>query len=105
MMKKAIAEVENQVIPFAFDEYTQFIALLFSCADTTGYGKAPTLEYAIQEFVNNEVVKKPYTHLLAIEMPCGNVLSCKSADDIPRQDTPCPCGNPHHWLVKIKGCL
>ena len=39
-------------------------------------------------------------HFCTITMPCGNVVSYKTFEDIPRQDTPCPCGDPKHWLVR-----
>ena len=35
-----------------------------------------------------------------IEMPCGHVIHWESWRDIPREDTPCPCGDPSHWIVK-----
>lgn len=33
-------------------------------------------------------------------MPCGYLYVLASMEDIPLVDTPCPCGNPEHWLVK-----
>ena len=38
---------------------------------------------------------------LIISMPCGNEVRYKTLDDIPTVDTPCLCGNPNHWFVKI----
>ncbi len=35
-----------------------------------------------------------------ITMPCGQVVICIAKADIPKQDVPCPCGDPNHWLVK-----
>ena len=40
----------------------------------------------------------PYT----IKMPCGIVAEYKTWDDIPQKDTPCPCGNPKHWLIRFE---
>lgn len=40
--------------------------------------------------------------LLSLGMPCGNKVSYKTVDDIPRVDTPCPCGDPNHWLVQYR---
>lgn len=38
---------------------------------------------------------------LAIIVPgCGEVLRLNHIDDLPPEDTPCPCGDPEHWLVK-----
>ena len=37
-----------------------------------------------------------------ISMPCGYNVTY-SLNTFPRVDTPCPCGNPDHWLVKIGG--
>lgn len=102
-----ITEFQDDTIRFRFDEFTVFFALSFRCFDATGQGKTPTLESAIQAIAdeavrNGQSADSPYP--IWIELPCGNSLFCKTADDIPRQDTPCPCGNPNHWLVKIEGC-
>ena len=37
---------------------------------------------------------------IEIEMPCGYVIHWDGWQDIPREDTPCPCGDPSHWIVK-----
>lgn len=33
-----------------------------------------------------------------IKMPCGNIISFSDIDM--RQDVPCPCGNPQHWVFR-----
>lgn len=38
---------------------------------------------------------------LVISMPCGESVAYKTLDDMPEVDTPCACGNPDHWFVKI----
>ena len=38
---------------------------------------------------------------LAIQMPCGEGVFSQKLDDIPEVDTPCTCGNPNHYFVKI----
>lgn len=38
---------------------------------------------------------------LAIQMPCGKGVFYQTLDDIPTTDTPCTCGNPNHYFVKI----
>ena len=35
-----------------------------------------------------------------VSMPCGELMEVYTWDSIPLVDTPCPCGNPRHWLVK-----
>ena len=35
-----------------------------------------------------------------ITMPCGKSQEFRTAEDIPFDDLPCPCGNPEHWLIK-----
>jgi len=30
---------------------------------------------------------------------CGTKVYYKTLDDVPLDDTPCPCGDPNHWLV------
>jgi len=39
--------------------------------------------------------------LLHIVAPCGRSVDYNTLDDIPVVDTPCPCGNPDHWFIKI----
>ena len=43
------------------------------------------------------------TPLLRINTFCGETVVYQTADDVPLADTPCPCGNPDHWLIQIKG--
>jgi hypothetical protein len=33
-------------------------------------------------------------------MPCGWSYRLKAIEDLPKEDLPCPCGNPEHWFVK-----
>ncbi len=33
-----------------------------------------------------------------VKMPCGNIISFSDIDM--RQDVPCPCGNPQHWVFR-----
>ncbi len=40
--------------------------------------------------------------LVDIEMPCGQRLIYWKLEEIPFFDTPCPCGDPRHWLVKYE---
>ena len=40
---------------------------------------------------------------LVIMMPCGSHVNYATPDDIPEVDVPCPCGDPHHWLLKYEG--
>lgn len=37
-----------------------------------------------------------------VTMPCGNRATYKRPEDIPLKDTPCPCGDPNHWLVRYR---
>jgi len=39
---------------------------------------------------------------IKLEMPCGYVLIYPDFDSIPTEDTPCPCGDTGHWLVKYE---
>lgn len=38
---------------------------------------------------------------MEIILPCGNRAFYKTLDDVPVVDTPCLCGNPEHYFVKI----
>lgn len=39
--------------------------------------------------------------LLVVSLePCGGQATYRVADDIPLVDTPCPCGDPNHWLIR-----
>jgi hypothetical protein len=42
---------------------------------------------------------------LVIQMPCGASVTYKTLDEIPVEDVPCTCGNPHHFFVKINKVL
>jgi hypothetical protein len=41
----------------------------------------------------------PAIFLLQVTMPCGHEVLFKRARDIPLRTTPCPCGDPAHFLV------
>lgn len=71
---------------------TTYTALLISCKDNTGavHSRAEWLEIMREQF------KLPFT----IGLPCGETITCKTLEDIPLEDLPCPCGDPNHWLVR-----
>ena len=39
--------------------------------------------------------------LLTVTMPCGQVTTFQHACDLPDDDFPCPCGDPHHTVIKL----
>ena len=43
---------------------------------------------------------KYYLNLDNLSMPCGQKVSYGKPEDVPVVDTPCPCGDPNHWLIK-----
>ncbi len=53
---------------------------------------AESVDEAIQTFVF------PICH----KLPCGNEMRYMQPEDVPRQTTPCPCGDTNHWFVKIE---
>lgn len=71
---------------------TTYTALLISCKDNTGavHSRAEWLEIMREQF------KLPFT----IGLPCGKTITCKTLEDIPLEDLPCPCGDPNHWLIR-----
>lgn len=54
----------------------------------------PSLWGMVEE--NNRGLYFPCT----ISMPCNSVVTYKTLNEIPKQDTACPCGNPKHWLIR-----
>lgn len=38
--------------------------------------------------------------MFAITMPCGESVSFRTLDDVPRVTVPCPCGEPGRYLVR-----
>ena len=42
------------------------------------------------------------TPLLRINTFCGRTIEYWTVHDVPLVDTPCPCGNPSHWLIQTK---
>lgn len=43
----------------------------------------------------------PSAEFWRLRCPCG-VLVTYDRDVLPRVSTPHPCGNPHHWSVKVE---
>ena len=33
-------------------------------------------------------------------MPCGKKFKFDSLEQVPKENTKCPCGHPDHWIVK-----
>ena len=59
------------------------------------------IEEDLEDVVCAVLISKP---ILDFRMPCGQSVKYESLSDIPKEDTPCPCGNSKHWLVKyLKG--
>ncbi len=42
----------------------------------------------------------PGEPFIRIEAPCGQVIQYQTFEDIPVNDTPCPCGDPLHMAVR-----
>ena len=40
--------------------------------------------------------------MVEITMPCGHKIIYEDTGKIPTVDTPCPCGDPSHWIVKFQ---
>ncbi len=43
---------------------------------------------------------RPLPYLVNVALPCGNRAIWRKWDEIPKHNTPCPCGDPRHWLIK-----
>jgi hypothetical protein len=57
------------------------------------------------QYTEDKYLKEIKKELLAdgplfVMMECGNSIFYSMPEEIPECDTPCPCGNPDHWLVK-----
>ena len=62
-------------------------------------------QFSIEKFLTGTeetVYFNPLLPLLKINMPCGESVVYRSLEEIPDKSTPCPCGNPKHWLIKYK---
>ena len=57
--------------------------------------RAPTAEYL-------DLARNAFEFPFAVELPCGEVFQYESKDDLPDEDTPCPCGDESHWAVKYE---
>lgn len=44
----------------------------------------------------------PKFHFIEITMPCDTRITYRTFNEIPKEDVPCPCGNPKHWIVKYE---
>ncbi len=62
-------------------------------------GLVRCLEDAIQK-AKRDGVDCSRSLILSIDMPCGRTVNYQTYEDIPAESTPCPCGNPKHWLIK-----
>ena len=40
--------------------------------------------------------------LLCLELPCKEIMTFQSPDDIPTEDVPCTCGDPNHFFIKFE---
>ena len=59
-----------------------------------GWSNGDSLDYTWDEIVKETGGQFEFT------LPCGNVASYKSKDDIPLRSVRCPCGDRTHWLFK-----
>jgi hypothetical protein len=59
-------------------------------------GEGKTLEDARRDIVRG------YKFPQILYMSCGHKQKVDSIEDVPSVDTPCPCGNPKHWIVKYE---
>jgi hypothetical protein len=45
-------------------------------------------------------IERGYGFPQILYMSCGHKMKFISAEKLPNQNIPCPCGNPSHWIVK-----
>jgi len=45
-------------------------------------------------------IEEGYRFPQTLYMSCGHKMTFHSAEKLPNQNIPCPCGNPNHWIVK-----
>lgn len=45
---------------------------------------------------------RPGMAFMRVDMPCGSVVVYKTADMVPAESVPCPCGDPNHWVIKYE---
>lgn len=76
------------------------------CFDCSGEPRREVVQVYADEILERARARgmnigHPNFILLGVSMePCGGRATYRTADDIPLVDTPCPCGDPSHWLVK-----
>ena len=56
-----------------------------------------------------EIIRRGWDDLLQghdmpiqVSMPCRTTVLWEQVDDVPLVDTPCPCGDERHWVVKYE---
>ena len=76
---------------------------VFSCYFGVYFELAPqdTVKNAFMHSMNPLLMTEYPVINLTIEAPCGEKVFYKTIDDLPQVDTPCTCGNPNHWFIKI----
>jgi hypothetical protein len=81
-------------------EFTQD-ELLISESDGLVYALylfAPTLEMA-KEALAQGIEEGKASLPFAYKLPCGNIFTLNSLDELTGDDVYCPCGNEKHWFV------
>ncbi len=58
------------------------------------HGTGKTLQEA------RDSIQRGYAFPQVLYMSCGHKVLIESMDAVLNRDTPCPCGNPNHWIVK-----
>jgi hypothetical protein len=66
------------------------------------YGRIAALQL---QAPSNELLEKAISDIefpVEIHLPCGTVVAFDNAEDVPRHNVPCRCGNLDHFEVKIE---
>jgi len=89
-------ETQSLIINIQPQEY---IALCIHVPN--GKTSRDVLKEYVGSLPENTIVGHASDYFLKIETPCGHIKVYPTLDDVPLVDTPCPCGNPNHYLIKI----
>ncbi len=81
-------------IPLPLARATWKQAILDKLKEQNGYSETVPHQGQLVQFST-----RPGEPFVTINMPCGQVLTYQTFEDIPTEDVPCPCGDSNHIAV------
>lgn len=91
---RPVEDVIHEAAWLTFSQPDQIV--LFRSSSVRGVYKGLRLLAELHQKAGRQ---RPIDQTIHLIMPCGHGARYIAFDDIPWKSTPCPCGNPSHWLI------